>query len=109
MRVAGTDWFELRRWHEDDEQFHFQFNLAIEHAKDALVDIARDRAIQGTRQVLQIYRKRQLIEERIEYKPSDAALLALLKAYKPELFGDKLAITQTTVVKAIDAMAWEAV
>jgi len=109
MRAAGVNWFKVRAWHEQDEQFTFSFNLAVEHAKDALIDVARDRAIQGTKQVLQIYRRGLLIEERVEYKASDAALLAMLKAYKPELFGDKLAVTQTTVVKAIDAAAWEAI
>ena len=109
MRAAGVNWFTVRAWHEQDEQFTFSFNLAVEHAKDALIDIARERAIHGTRQVTQIIRKKLLIEERVEYKPSDTALLALLKAYHPDKFGDKLAVTQTTVVKAIDAAAWEAI
>ena len=108
-RHVGIKLGDQRRWLEQDEKFGFAFNIAIEQAKDALIDTARDRAITGTRSVLQVYRKRQLIEERVEYKPSDAALLALLKAYRPEMFGDKLTVTQTTVVKAIDAHAWEAV
>ena len=107
-RAVDITLSELRQWHEQDETFGFLFNIAIEQAKDALIDVARDRAIHGTKQVVRIYRKKLLIEERVEFKPSDAALLALLKAYRPEMFGDKLSVTQTTVVKALDAAAWEA-
>jgi hypothetical protein len=59
--------------------------------------------------VREVYRGDQLVERVVEYRPSDTVLVKLLQALKPEKYGDKLAVTQTTLVKTLDQVAWEAV
>jgi hypothetical protein len=100
---------QLRKWQEHDEAFALRFHQAEAEAIEALEAEARIRAVAGSRMVRRVYRQGLLYEEIHEYRPSDAMLVKLLQAHKPDKYGDKLAITQTTVVKAVDAEAWDAV
>jgi hypothetical protein len=59
--------------------------------------------------VREVYRGDQLIERIVEYRPSDAVLVKLLQALRPDKYGDKLAVTQTQIVKTMDSAAWDAV
>ncbi len=76
---------------------------------EALENEARTRAVAGSKLVRRVYRHGLLYEEIHEWRPSDTMLTKLLQAARPEKYGDKLTVTQTTVVKAVDADAWAAV
>jgi hypothetical protein len=56
-----------------------------------------------------VWRGDRLIERVIEYRPSDPVLIKLLQALKPEVYGERLQVTQTQIVKALDHEAWEAI
>ena len=109
LKAAGIVRNTLHKWQEHDEQFALRFHQAEVETIEALEAEAHTRAIAGSRMVRQVYRHGNLYEEIHEYRPSDAMLVKLLQAHKPEKYGDKLAITQTTIVKAVDAEAWDAV
>lgn len=106
---AGATRPTLRKWQEHDEAFVLRFHQAEVEAIEVLEAEARVRAVAGSRMVRRVFRQGLLYEEIHEYRPSDAMLVKLLQAHKPDKYGDKLTVTQTTVVKAIDAEAWESV
>ncbi len=109
LKAGGITRAQFRKWQEHDESFLQRFHQAEIEAVETLEAEARIRAVAGSKLVRRVYRHGLLYEEIHEYRPSDAMLTKLLQAAKPEKYGDKVTITQTTVVKAVDADAWAAV
>src|SRR5580765_1760406 len=109
LKAGGITRVQLRKWQEVDEAFSLRFHNAETEAIELLEAEARTRAVAGSQLVRRVYRHGMLYEEIHEWRPSDAMLTKLLQAHKPEKYGDKLTVTQTTVVKAIDADAWNSV
>ena len=106
--AAGVTRTTVRQWQEHDEQFVLRFNEATNDAVEALEGEARERAVRG-KMVREVWRGDKMVERIVEWRPSDTLLVKLLQALKPEKYGDKLSVTQTTVVKAIDSEAWDSV
>jgi len=100
---------QLRKWQEHDEAFALRFHQAEAEAVEHLEAEARIRAVAGSKMTRRVYRQGLLYEEIHEWRPSDAMLVKLLQAHKPEKYSDKLTVTQTTVVKALDKEAWDQV
>ena len=109
LKDAGISRHKLRSWQEHDERFNLRYHQAEAEAVEHLESEARIRAIAGSMMVRKVYRQGLLYEEIQEWRPSDAMLVKLLQAARPDKYGDKLTVTQTTVVKALDAEAWDAV
>src|SRR5262245_50637657 len=107
--AGGISRVQLRKWQEKDEQFLLRFHQAETEAVAALEAEARTRAVAGSTLVRRVYRHGLLYEAIHEWRPSDAMLTKLLQAHRPEKYGDKVTITQTQVVKAVDADAWHSV
>jgi hypothetical protein len=108
-QAAGTTRNTVRRWQEHEPTFALEYQQAEIEAVDRLEAEARDRAVKGSKLTRRVIRNGRLIEEVQEWRPSDAILVKLLQALRPEKWGDKLSVTQTTVVKTVDQDAWEAV
>jgi hypothetical protein len=108
-RQAGVTREKVLWWQETDEQFSLAFHRAEIEAVEALEHEARERATMGAKLLRRVIRNGRVIEEVEEWRPSDAVLVKLLQALKPEKYGDKLALTQTQIVKTIDAEAWDSV
>ena len=106
LKAGGVTRVQLRKWQEVDEAFSLRFHNAETEAIELLEAEARTRAVAGSQLTRRVYRHGMLYEEIHEWRPSDAMLTKLLQAARPEKYGDKLTVTQTTVVKAIDADAW---
>jgi hypothetical protein len=109
LKAGGILRSQFHKWQEMDEAFAMRFHTAEAEAIEALEAEARTRAVAGSKLTRRVYRHGLLYEEIHEWRPSDAMLTKLLQAHKPEKYGDKLTVTQTTVVKAIDADAWNSV
>ena len=109
LKAGAVTRAQLRKWQETDEAFSLRFHIAEAEAIELLEVEARTRAVAGSQLTRRVYRHGVLYEEIHEWRPSDAMLTKLLQAHKPEKYGDKLTVTQTTVVKAIDADAWNSV
>jgi hypothetical protein len=109
LKAADATRSQLRRWQEHDPEFVLRFHQAETEAIEALEAEARIRAVAGSKIVRRVFRHGLLYEEIHEWRPSDAMLTKLLQAHKPEKYGDRLTLTQTTVVKAVDADAWNSV
>lgn len=109
LKAGAVTRSTFHKWQEMDEAFALRFHTATAEAIEALEAEARIRAVAGSKLVRRVYRHGLLYEEIHEWRPSDAMLTKLLQAHKPEKYGDKLTVTQTTVVKAIDADAWNSV
>ena len=109
LKAAGITRGQFRKWQETDQVFVLRFNQAEIEAVESLEYEARIRAIAGSKLVRRVYRQGLLYEEVHEFRPSDAMMIKLLQAAKPEKYGERLTLTQTTVLKALDAQAWEAV
>jgi hypothetical protein len=107
--AAGVTRGVVLRWREHDDTFNAAFNQAEVEAVELLEAEARQRATKGTKLTRRVIRGGRLIEEVEEWRPSDAMLIKLLQALRPEKYGDRLSVTQTTIVKTIDSEAWEAV
>jgi hypothetical protein len=107
--IAGVTRGMVLRWREHDDAFNAAFNQAEIEAVELLEAEARERATKGTRLLRRVIRGGRLIEEVEEWRPSDAMLIKLLQALRPEKYGDKLSVTATTTVKTIDSEAWESV
>jgi hypothetical protein len=107
--AAAVTRLTVQKWLEHDEQFSLRYNQARAEIVENLEATAIERARTGGQFVRKVYRAGQLIEEVHEWRPSDAALIKLLTSLKPEVYGEKIAITQTSIVKAVDAEAWSAV
>jgi hypothetical protein len=99
----------VHSWREHDDVFNAAFNQAEIEAVELLEAEARERATKGTRLLRRVIRGGRLIEEVEEWRPSDAMLIKLLQALRPEKYGDKLSVTATTTIKTIDSEAWDAV
>lgn len=109
LKAAQITRPQLRKWQEHDEVFLARFHQAETEAIESLEYEARLRAIAGSKLVRRVYRQGLLYEEIHEWRPSDAMMTKLLQAAKPEKYGERLTVTQTTVVKAVDAEAWASV
>jgi hypothetical protein len=110
LKAAGVTRAQLRQWQEHDEPFSLRFYQAETEAIEALEAEARVRALAGSPTIRRIFNgDGALIQEIHTWAPSDTMLVRLLQAHKPEKYGDKLSVTQTTVVKAVDKEAWDAV
>ena len=107
--AAGVGRTTVFRWREHDEAFNAAFNQAEIEAVELLEAEARERATKGTKLTRRVIRGGRLIEEVEEWRPSDAMLIKLLQALRPDKYGDRLSVTQTTIVKTIDSEAWDAV
>jgi hypothetical protein len=107
--VACVPQKQVYRWQEHDEQFVFKMREAEQKALAILEAEARERATKGAKLVREVWRGDRLIEKVIEWRPSDTLLIKLLQAIAPEKYGDKLAVTQTQLVKAIEQSVWETV
>lgn len=107
--ASGVGRRTVYTWQEHDEQFALAFREAEAEAIEALEAEARERATVGGKLVREVWRGDRLVERVIEYRPSDTVLVKLLQALKPDKYGDKLAVTQTQIVKTIDQQAWDSV
>src|SRR5262249_34994794 len=97
----------IYQWQEIDPQFVLAMREAETEAVELLEAEARERATTGSKLVRRVYRNGSLIEEIHEFRPSDAVLVKLLQALRPEKYGDRL--TQTQIVKTMDSAAWDAI
>ena len=109
LKAAGITRPQLRKWQEHDAEFSARFHQAEVDAVETLEYEARIRAVAGSKLVRRVYRHGLLYEEIHEWRPSDAMMVKLLQAARPEKYGERLTVTQTTVVKAVDAEAWASV
>jgi hypothetical protein len=109
LKAAGITRVKLRQWQEHDPEFSSRFYQAETEAVESLEAEARIRAIAGSKLVRRVFRHGMLYEEIHEYRPSDTMLTKLLQAARPEKYTDRLTLTQTSVIKAVDADAWNAV
>ena len=107
--AAHVERTSIFRWQEMDNAFALAFQQAEVEAVERLEAEARERAIKGSKLIRRVTRNGRLIEEIEEWRPSDAMLIKLLQALRPEKYGDKLSVTSTTIVKTVDADAWNAV
>jgi hypothetical protein len=87
---AGVSRSKVHRWLEDDEVFGFAYNQSLAAATEGLEEVARERAVRGARIERQIWRAGRLIETVVEYRPSDTALITLLKAQKPDVYRERV-------------------
>ena len=104
--TAGVSRGVVQQWLEHDEAFSFRFNMAKAELVEHLEVTAVERATVGGKFVRKVYRGDHLYEEVHEWRPSDAALIKLLSSLKPEVYGEKISVTQTSIVKAVDMNAW---
>jgi len=107
--IAGVSRSTVQTWLEHDEAFSLRFHQAKAELVDHLEATAIERATQGGKLIRRVFRGGQLYEEIHEWRPSDAALIKLLTSLKPEIYGEKIAITQMSIVKAVDSEAWNAI
>jgi hypothetical protein len=106
---AGITRATIQIWLEHDEQFTLRFHQAKAAVVDQLEATALDRAMHGAKLIREVWRGDRLIERVIEWRPQETTLVKLLQALKPEVYGEKLSVTQTQIVKTVDADAWVAV
>jgi len=104
--TAGVSRGRVQEWLEHDEAFSFRFNMAKAELVEHLEVTAVERDTVGGKFVRKVYRGEHLYEEVHEWRPSDAALIKLLSSLKPEVYGEKISVTQTSIVKAVDMSAW---
>jgi hypothetical protein len=109
LKAASITRAQLRKWQEHDAEFVMRFYQAETEAVESLEAEARIRAVAGSRLTRRVFRHGLLYEEVHEYRPSDTMLTKLLQAAKPEKYTDRLTLTQTSVIKAVDAEAWNSV
>lgn len=85
---AGVSVAKYRKALDDDPDFAEQVQEAKERAVDLLEVEARRRAVDGVTR--HVYYKGEVVGEQTEY--SDSLLMFLLKANRPDKFGDKTTI-----------------
>lgn len=107
--IAGITRATVQTWLEHDEEFTLRFHQAKVTLIDQLEATAIDRAIHGAKRVREVWRADRLIERIIEWAPQETILVKLLQALRPEVYAEKLQVTQTQIVKTVDADAWVAV
>jgi hypothetical protein len=98
---AGVGRRTVYAWKKHDEDFAQRFREAEQQAVELLEAEARTRATTGSKLVREVYRGDRLIERIVEYRPSDAVPVKLLQALRPDKYGDRLALTQTQIVKTM--------
>jgi hypothetical protein len=108
-QVAGVTRATIQVWLEHDEDFTLRFHQAKAAVVDQLEATALDRAMHGAKLIREVWRGDRLIERIIEWRPQEMTILKLLQALKPEVYAEKLQVTQTQIVKTVDADAWAAV
>jgi hypothetical protein len=108
-QVAGVTRATIQVWLEHDEEFSVRFHQAKAAVVDQLEATALDRAMHGAKLIREVWRGDRLIERIIEWRPQEMTVLKLLQALKPEVYAEKLQVTQTQIVKTVDADAWAAV
>jgi len=98
---AGITRTTVRVWQEKDAEFAIGFNQADLAATERLEDEAWRRATEGTvsRKTTYWHGEPVGVDEKVEY--SDALLIMLLKARRPDVYREKLEVAVTQVVKAI--------
>lgn len=106
---AGITRATIQVWLEHDEEFTLRFHQAKAAVVDQLEATALDRAMHGAKLIREVWRGDRLIERVIEWRPQETTLVKLLQALKPEVYGEKLSVTQTQIVKTVDADSWVAV
>lgn len=82
---AGVSLAKYRKALDDDPDFAEQVQEAKERAVDRLESEARRRAVEGVTR--HVYYKGEVVGEQTDY--SDSLLMFLLKANRPDKFGDK--------------------
>jgi hypothetical protein len=107
--AAGVGRKTVYQWQEVDEQFSLRMREAENEAIDALELEARERATAGSTLTREVWRGDRMVERIVERRPSDAMLIKLLQALRPEKYGDKLAVTQTQIVKTVEKDIWDAI
>ena len=88
--AAGLRRRTAYQWRADDPDFATAWEEAIEAGTDLLEDEARRRAVEGVEHPL-MYQGRQVATVR---KHSDALLMFLLKARRPEVFRERVDMRQ---------------
>jgi hypothetical protein len=106
---AGITRATVQVWLEHDDEFTLKFHQAKAAVVDQLEATALDRAMHGAKRIREVWRGDRLIERIIEWSPQETTLLKLLQALRPEIYAEKLQVTQTQIVKTVDADAWVAV
>jgi hypothetical protein len=107
--AAGITRATIQVWLEHDDEFSLRFHQAKAAVVDQLEATALDRAMHGAQLIREVWRNERLIERVIEWRPQETLLVKLLQALKPEVYAEKLQVTQTQIVKTVDADAWVAV
>jgi hypothetical protein len=108
-QTAGVTRSTIQVWLEHDEEFGVRFHQAKAAVIDQLEATALDRAMHGAKLVREVWRGDKMVERIIEWRPQEMTVLKLLQALKPEVYAEKLQVTQTQIVKTVDADAWVAV
>jgi hypothetical protein len=98
--AAGIGRSSVYKWQETSDSFALAFREAETMAVERLELEAYTRATEGSRLVRKIYRNGELVETVEETRPSDSVLIRLLAALRPEKFGDRVAVTQTSIVRS---------
>jgi hypothetical protein len=107
--AAGITRATIQVWLEHDDEFGVRFHQAKAAVVDQLEATALDRAMHGAKLIREVWRNDHLIERVIEWRPQETTLVKLLQALRPEVYAEKLQVTQTQIVKTVDADAWVAV
>lgn len=93
---------QIKRWVDADPEFAAEYQAAHEDAADALEAEARRRAVEGVKKVV-LYRGKAVkikpdgkkkAETVYETKHSDGLMAVLLRAKKPDEFGEKVEVRQ---------------
>lgn len=108
-QIAQVDRTAVYKWLEHDQEFLTAFGLAKKDAVESLEAEATRRATEGVKKIKAIYHNGEVVGYQEETEYSDTLLIFLLKGAAPEKYRENIAVTQTTVVKAIEREAFEAV
>jgi hypothetical protein len=100
LKAARTARATLWRWREEDLDFTMSERQALDELTDALEAEAMRRAFRGVQRP--VYQQGQLVGYVTEY--SDAILMMLLKANRPEKFRERVDLQVNSVVKALSGL-----
>ncbi len=90
--IAGLACRSVYHWRTHDEGFAQAWTEALERGIDALEDVALRRATEGREEPV-FYKGEKCGSVR---KPSDALLMFMLKARRPEIYKDRAAVEHST-------------
>lgn len=107
--IAQVDRTAVYKWLEHDQEFLTAFGLAKKDAVESLEAEATRRATEGVKKIKVIYHNGKVVGYQEETEYSDTLLIFLLKGAAPEKYRENIAVTQTQIIKTIDAEAFEAV